>query len=419
MTSTAPLRVAFVTPEFVTEKNFDGGLSNYLEKVARLLINSGHHPYIFVLSNQDKVFEHNGITVIRVRQQKRKTRYIDYLNKLTGRRCMALHPWYRESRLLDRALHEFQKEHQIDVVQYANYRATSIATTQRIPWLVRMSGYQPAWIEANGQKLAGAKKKQLVSMEDAVLRQAPMVISPSLLMANLAREKGATDVKVVRTPFAGNSKSHPLPPPALSQAKYLLYFGSIKKMKGISLIAEMIGELLSKHPSLHFVFAGKDLKIHGERASQLISGKAASSQDRIHFTGALKKTDLEQHITHATAIVLPSLIDNLPNTLLESLASGKIVIGPDGASFDELITHRKNGILFKLGDANDLRDKIELALSLPAAEKEALENAALATALRHSKNSQDISSHLSVYYSAIDQQAPPKNPSHGKTPISG
>ena len=35
------LRVAFATPEYVTEKHFDGGLANYLNRVSRSLV---HEP---------------------------------------------------------------------------------------------------------------------------------------------------------------------------------------------------------------------------------------------------------------------------------------------------------------------------------------------------------------------------------------
>jgi glycosyltransferase involved in cell wall biosynthesis len=52
------------------------------------------------------------------------------------------------------------------------------------------------------------------------------------------------------------------------------------------------------------------------------------------------------------------LIDNLPNSCLEAMGIGKVVIGTNGASFDELITDGVNGFLVDPNDAEALADKL-------------------------------------------------------------
>ena len=77
-----PLRIAFTTPEYVTEEYFDGGLANYLHRVATALAGMGHDIHVLTLSEiDDAVFDHEGVTVHRIMSGKwwlqlnRLTRY--------------------------------------------------------------------------------------------------------------------------------------------------------------------------------------------------------------------------------------------------------------------------------------------------------------------------------------------------------
>jgi hypothetical protein len=63
------LRIAFLTPEYVTESNFDGGLANYLHRVARGMKQHGHDVEIFTRSDQNDTISHDGILVNRVNRR--------------------------------------------------------------------------------------------------------------------------------------------------------------------------------------------------------------------------------------------------------------------------------------------------------------------------------------------------------------
>ncbi len=65
------MRIAFLTPEYVTEPNFDGGLANYLHRVACGMQQFGHDVEVFTLSASDGVIVHDGVHVNRVRIDER------------------------------------------------------------------------------------------------------------------------------------------------------------------------------------------------------------------------------------------------------------------------------------------------------------------------------------------------------------
>ena len=48
---TRGMRVAFLTPEYPTERHFAGGLASYLRRVTRALVDSGHEAEVFALSD--------------------------------------------------------------------------------------------------------------------------------------------------------------------------------------------------------------------------------------------------------------------------------------------------------------------------------------------------------------------------------
>jgi len=63
-------------------------------------------------------------------------------------------------------------------------------------------------------------------------------------------------------------------------------------------------------------------------------------------------------VKQAHAAVLPSLVDNLPNTAIECLSNGIPVIGPRGVSFDEIVEDGVTGRLVSINDANELCEAI-------------------------------------------------------------
>ena len=63
------------------------------------------------------------------------------------------------------------------------------------------------------------------------------------------------------------------------------------------------------------------------------------------------------------AFILPTLQDNLPNTLLEALACGTPCVAFDVGGISDLVRHGETGFLAKAKDADDLRRAINWTLA--------------------------------------------------------
>jgi len=81
------------------------------------------------------------------------------------------------------------------------------------------------------------------------------------------------------------------------------------------------------------------------------------------FTGFLKdEYSLVMLYNAADVFVTPSLADNLPTTILESLSCGTPVVGFNTGGIPEMIEHKSNGYVARYKDSEDLAEGIRFCL---------------------------------------------------------
>lgn len=107
---------------------------------------------------------------------------------------------------------------------------------------------------------------------------------------------------------------------------------------------------------------GLELVIFG--AGDTDKGGSIDLDVPLHRIGALRdNVSLNLLYSACDVFVLPSLQDNLPNTLLEALACGTPCVAFDTGGIGDLLQHQENGYLAHLADAADLRRGIEWSLA--------------------------------------------------------
>ena len=93
---------------------------------------------------------------------------------------------------------------------------------------------------------------------------------------------------------------------------------------------------------------------------------------RVLYLKHLKHSALFPIIIHSMACILPSRVDNLPNSCIEAMALGKIVIGTYGASFEQLIRNKENGLLIKRDSPIALIKAVDWLMNLSESEQLAI-----------------------------------------------
>lgn len=88
----------------------------------------------------------------------------------------------------------------------------------------------------------------------------------------------------------------------------------------------------------------------------------------VEFVGMKTHTEAMQYIKNAAFIIFPSeWYEGFPLTILESMASGKTILASDLGPRSEMIKHKENGLLFKIGDSDDLHGKAKWLINHPDA----------------------------------------------------
>jgi len=371
------MRVAFVTPEYMTEKHFYGGLSNYLYRVCLALKEMGHWPIVIVSSDRDECIHHEGIEIHRVKPRLPIgfSGIGAFIWQRLGQRWLA---WIGNCYAFRSAIRKQHARKRIDIIQYTSYQATALFCVKSVPSVVRISSYQPCLRVADGIEMPSLKNRVTEYLERISLLQTGQVFSPSAMLAERVGTETGRDVEVIESPFFFDVVADRMDrlKVELVGKRYLLYFGSIRRLKGVEVIAHIISDLLEEHPDLLFVLAGRNGP-HGRISMvDFIRERANVHGDRVIHFNEMAHSELYPIIKGSFAVVLPSLIDNFPNACLEAMAFGKVVIGTNGASFEELIVNGQSGLLCKPGDPVSLRESIESVLRMNCRQRHAIgENA--------------------------------------------
>jgi len=82
----------------------------------------------------------------------------------------------------------------------------------------------------------------------------------------------------------------------------------------------------------------------------------------LNFGSIANEQDLAALYSLADVFVLPSLEDNLPNTVLEAMACGTPVVGFDTGGIPDMISHKGNGFLARPKDVASLAEGIDWCL---------------------------------------------------------
>ena len=361
------MRIAFVTPEFVTESYFSGGLANYVYRVSKALTSLGHEVDVVLLSDSRQAeLIHDGIRVHCVNSGPLR----HGLNLFTRHRLPATSERLDFSFQVHRKLKELQKQRRFDVVQFPSYGACGLVSSLllRVPQTVRISSYQPAW-----NKFAGLKQsldlRVTAWMEWLQLRLCRHVYAPSHYLKGLLKQEAKIkNVRVIRTPFYLETATwdSSIYDETVKNKDYLLFFGRFQLHKGFHILAQALASILQAHSDCYAVLVGLDASTPlAKSMKEYALSLCGKNTDRLIFLGQTRHQQLYPIIAGARLVVLPSLIDNLPNACLEAMGLGKPVIGTMGTSFEEIITDGKTGFLVPPGDVEALVEKIGEAWTHP------------------------------------------------------
>jgi len=189
------------------------------------------------------------------------------------------------------------------------------------------------------------------------------IVSPSRWLADCARDSLVLKNKTIDVIPNGIDTTHfkPIDKSSARQAfnlpsdKKLVLFGAFggtdDPRKGFNYLRDAL-QLLPQASDVELV-------VFGSKKQQALDVSLP-----VHQVGRLQdEVSIALLYSACDVFVLPSMQDNLPNTLLEALACGTPCVGFDAGGISDLIQHQQNGYLAQVQDVGDLVNGIQWVLN--------------------------------------------------------
>lgn len=231
------------------------------------------------------------------------------------------------------------------------------------------------------------------------------IVTPSRWLADCVRQSALLgDWPVVTIPNAIDTDSwQPLERSlarrllGLPKESRLVAFGAMggaeQRRKGFDLLLSAVAHLRGLMPGL-------ELLIFGQHRPQ----NPPDLGFPIHYTGHLHDDlSLRALYSAADALVIPSRMDNLPNTGVEAMACGTPVVAFDTCGLPDIVSHQQTGWLAKAFDTEDLARGIQWVLADEMRNVE-LSKAARADAVARFSYPVVAAQYKALYQSVLDHK---------------
>lgn len=345
---------------FFTENNCTllSGMPGYVYKISDLLQRRGHKVEIVAGSSNNRRWVYKGVKVYNAQ----------WYGTMQGTKTDIVSGIFRRECAIQKILHEIDEKDPIDIVQYAGWSGVGFLHSLKCPSVLRLSTYSKVQYT---QHEVFKKNVGIYSFWERMSgRRADGVIAPGELLGREFGKDISRKVIIMETPFSKNvMEDNSFYEANLKNVKYMMFYGVASKDKGFETIGDMLVKFFAINSEMSFVFAGWDVKTENGSAVQKMKGKLGKNAKRVIYLGLLPQEQLYPVVRHADFVLLPSLIDNLPNACLEALSLDKIVVGTYNTSLEQMICDGENGFLSLPGDSDSLNDAVIKASSLSVGQK--------------------------------------------------
>jgi glycosyltransferase involved in cell wall biosynthesis len=369
------MKICIVTTEYAHGPAKMGGIATYFERIANWLAGQGHDVSVCIRNGPASTAppKHN-ITYYGIYPKQRSTLPV---SKWTD------DPRVHHLNLLSMAAYDLVQElrdrDQCDAVLGTNNLGISyhISRDNSIPLVTRISSYTPVWRSHNHEPDETWREEQ-ERLEIATLRQARVVIAPSYQVAGMIERLIGRRIIVVRSPMIALD---PPSPPGENcsfsnvSGNFVLVPSALEGLKGVDKLAEALHPFMHSRRDVDIIFAFSRVGRCPDGGSMLeyIEKALESHRSRVHFARNLPHSSLFSLMASARFVVVPSVVDNLPNALIEAMHFGRFVVGARGSGIDEVIRHGHNGLLFERNDLGSMLSILTHAYDLSKARARRLE----------------------------------------------
>lgn len=339
------MKICFVHEEYPKETNF-GGIATYQKVMATELVKMGHSVIVICKGiAKDQEYIEDGVLIYRIftpTTNDSKKDEIAYRKKIAKK------------------LKELQDANKIDIIETPDWSASTVyfEKYRKVPLVVRLHTPLKIWLQYN-QNNFGDAKDIILKWENEMLKECDTLTSCSKILKELAyKNYNLKEKEIIVIPNPANLTNF-YPDEKEKKENTLLFIGSLEERKGVLVLAEALNQVLKTDPKLKVKLIGKDTI----RNSKNISTKLAILEiinkefhQNIEFVGQIDNEELNKYLNQAILAVFPSLFDNFPYVVLESMATGIHIVGSKYSGMTDMLNDKTS--IYETGNSGDLAKKI-------------------------------------------------------------
>lgn len=356
------MRIIFVANHYVHKNKAMQGFMSYLTRTTTVLSELGNEVIIVACGEHTRHFFEGNVEI-----------YIEefYNKNYHYKPLEILRNYILMSKVVNKRIKILCSRRNVDIIQFTSLSGLSLCYFGKIPAVMRLSSYAKIAYQTH-QTLSEREERMISLLERAASKHCNAVFAPCENTARIFSKDIGRNVSVIESPFYNDVSKYNegVYIHNLKGKKYVLFFGKLYAEKGILVIADMLYSFLQQNKEYYLVFCGDSESIKGINARKILMQSAKELSDRVIFFNSLPHDSLYYVIIKAEFVILPSLMENLSNACIEAMSFGKVVVGTDGASFEQLIVDGKNGLLCKPNDPQGLLKKMNEAVIMSNEQKE-------------------------------------------------
>lgn len=150
---------------------------------------------------------------------------------------------------------------------------------------------------------------------------------------------------------------------------YILYYGGLEENKNIEVLLQSFSKVISKHPDIKLVIAGKEFKlgwdgkpkpvtISAQRLLDLVA--ELKLQHKVVFTGEIKQQHLPIVLSNSECFINLSVYEGFGLSVLEAISAGVPVVASNKSSYPEVLG--KSAVLIDPKNIDLISEKIKHVL---------------------------------------------------------
>jgi glycosyltransferase involved in cell wall biosynthesis len=260
---------------------------------------------------------------------------------------------------------EVHKEKPFDIAEAPEHFAEGVfvAASKAVPLVIRLHTPHSKLLNERFHNFTPSFDHQFLSTAERIaMLQADQLVSPSEDLAGYVANDlnyPLAKIAIIRNPVDAEQFC-PEGARALSSDGKLtvLFVGRLEERKGIHHLVDAIPKVLSQFQNVKFVIIGSDTmtaKGNGSVLAELRQALSSSSRsDSVTFIPHVPLSEIVDYYRSADILVLPSLYDNAPMTVIEAMSCGKPVIGTTAGGTKEYVIHDNCGLIVPPANADEL-----------------------------------------------------------------